>query len=176
MDNKIKVGDIVCFLDDKGGGKVLSINDKKVLILDNEGFKQEYPLHTVIKKNNQYNQQLINAFIPKNTHKETTKKGKNSIFRKKTQLIWEIDVHIENILSDFYHMTNHEIISLQLEICEKIINVAQQKNIRKLVIIHGKGQGVLRNQIHQMLYSLNLDFKDADYLRYSGGATDIFFS
>jgi dsDNA-specific endonuclease/ATPase MutS2 len=72
-------------------------------------------------------------------------------------------------------MSNHEIVSLQLQKCEDVIHNALKAKIRKLVIIHGKGQGVLRQEVHQLLQSFRLDYKDADYLKYSGGATDVFF-
>lgn len=175
MDNKIKIGDMVYFLDAKGGGKVLSINKKEVLVLTDEGFEETHSIATIFKRNNQNNKRLINAFVPNNIKKQSVKTKDKSIFKNKSQLVWEIDVHIENIVEHFYHLSNYEIINLQLEVCEEIILKAQRMKIRKLIIIHGKGQGVLRNEIHQMLYSFNLDFKDADYMRYSGGATDIFF-
>ena len=175
MDNRIKVGDIICFLDEKGGGKVVKVSHNDAVILTDEGFEEKHPLNSIIKINTQNNGRLINAFIPKNPEKKSKKNNEQSIFKKKNQLLWEIDVHIENLVEDFYHLSNYEIISLQLDICEEIIMKAQKMKVRKLVIIHGKGQGVLRNEIHQMLYSFNLDFKDSDYLKYSGGATDIFF-
>ena len=70
---------------------------------------------------------------------------------------------------------NNFSLETQLEKCENIIHKALKAKIHKLVIIHGKGQGVLRNEVHNLLYSFRLDFKDSDYMRYSGGATDVFF-
>ena len=175
MDNKIKVGDIIYFLDAKGEGKVLKVNETDATILNEYGFEEVYPLNAILKKNNQNNNQLLNAYIPKKLENDLKKTPIKSIFKKKTQLVWEIDVHIENLLIDYYHLSNYEIISKQLDVCEEMILKAQKMKVRKLVIIHGKGQGVLRNEIHQMLYSFRIDFKDSDYLQYSGGATDIFF-
>ena len=87
----------------------------------------------------------------------------------------KIDIHIENLLDNFYHMSNYEIVNYQLDKCENIIHKALKAKVHKLVIIHGKGQGVLRKEVHNLLYSFRLDFKDSDYMRYSGGATDVFF-
>ena len=126
-----------------------------------EGFEETHSLATIFKRNNQNNKRLINAFVPNNIKKQSVQSNDKSIFKNKSQLVWEIDVHIENIVEHFYHLSNYEIINLQLEVCEEMILKAQRMKIRKLIIIHGKGQGVLRNEIHQMLYSFNLDFKDA---------------
>ena len=175
MHNKIRVGDIICFLDATGGGEVLHVNETEATILNEDGFEEIHPLNALVKRNSHNIDQLLNAYIPDKPQKEVKKTHQQSIFKLKTQLVWEIDVHIENLLDDYYHLSNYEIISKQLDVCEEMILKAQKMNLRKLVIIHGKGQGVLRNEIHQMLYSFRLDFKDSDYLQYSGGATDIFF-
>ena len=175
MDNKISIGDKIKFLDFEGGGEVISISGNSYVILTNEGFEEKHSINTIIKVDDELEKSLKSTYIPDGFRKLTSRVEKNSIFKSKTQLVWEIDIHIENLLENFHHMTNHEIINYQLDKCENIIHKALKTKIHKLVIIHGKGQGVLRQEVHNLLYSFRLDFKDSDYIRYSGGATDVFF-
>ena len=175
MDNKIRIGDKIKFLDSEGGGEVISILGNLYIILTNEGFEEKHLINTIIKVNESLEKSLKTTNIPNDFKKKTKKVQTNSIFKSKTPLIWEIDIHIENLIDNIHHMNNHEIVNYQLDKCEDIIHKALKAKIHKLVIIHGKGQGVLRQEVHNLLNSYQLDFKDSDYMRYSGGATDVFF-
>ena len=175
MGNSINIGDKIKFLDSKGGGEVLSFSGYNYLILTDEGFEENHSLDSIIKVDVTIEKTLKSTHVPDGFKKLTKKVKKDSIYKSKSPLIWEIDIHIENLLDNFYHMSNYEIVNYQLEKCENIIHKALKAKIHKLVIIHGKGQGVLRKEVHHLLYSFRLDFKDADYMKYSGGATDVFF-
>lgn len=175
MDNSINVGDLVDFLDSNGGGEVLSINNNVVVVLTRDGFEEEHSIDKLVKVNHTLNKTLKASYVPEGFKKVSKKAEKDSIFKSKNKLIWEIDIHIENLVDNYYHLSNYEIVNYQLEKCEEILHKALQSKIHKLVIIHGKGQGILRKEVHHLLYSFRLDFKDSDYLRYSGGATDVFF-
>ena len=57
-----------------------------------------------------------------------------------------------------------------------------RNKLKRIVIIHGKGEGVLKSEIHLYLTRLNseqgvrLDFHDAPYHEYGmGGATEVLF-
>jgi len=175
MGNRINIGDKIKFLDSEGGGKVLSVAGNYYLILTDDGFEENHHIQGLVKVDETLEKSLKTTHIPDGFTKSTHKVKKDSIYKSKTPLVWEIDIHIENLLDNFYQMSNYEIVNYQLEKCENIIHKALKAKIHKLVIIHGKGQGVLRNEVHNLLYSFRLDFKDSDYMRYSGGATDVFF-
>ena len=66
--------------------------------------------------------------------------------------------------------------------CRAFIQEALAARLKKIVVIHGKGQGVLKSEIHQYLDRLSsnqgvqLDYYDAPFNRYGmGGATTISF-
>ena len=175
MVNNIKIGDKIKFLDTEGGGEVVSISGNNFLIYTDEGFEENHTLQSIVKVDVAIEKTLKTTYVPEGFKKTTKKEEKNSIFKSKSPLVWEIDIHIENLLDNYYHMSNYEIVNYQLDKCENIIHKAMKSKIHKLVIIHGKGQGILRKEVHDLLYSLSLDFKDSDYMRDSGGATDVFF-
>ena len=153
MDNKIRIGDKIKFLDSEGGGEVISILGNSYIVLTNEGFEEKHSINAIIKVNEDLEKSLKTTYVPDGFKKLTKKVQKDSIFKSKTPLVWEIDIHIENLLDNFYHMSNHEIVNYQLDKCENIIHKALKAKVHKLVIIHGKGQGILRKEVHNLLYS-----------------------
>ena len=72
-------------------------------------------------------------------------------------------------------MSNHEIVNYQLDKCENIIHEAiKTKFINWLSNYTGKGLKIIKKRSARNLLSFKLDFKDSDYMRYSGGATGVF--
>jgi hypothetical protein len=62
-----------------------------------------------------------------------------------------IDIHIEKLVHDPNHLTNAEIMALQMQEFEKWYQVAVMQNAPFLIVVHGVGNGVLRNEIHEFL-------------------------
>ena len=69
-------------------------------------------------------------------------------------------------------MTNGEILEMQMKFFKKKLNtIIQQKNYR-IVFIHGKGEGVLKQSIIKELDKYNnIDYRNASFLDYGEGAT-----
>jgi dsDNA-specific endonuclease/ATPase MutS2 len=67
-------------------------------------------------------------------------------------------------------MKNFENVQIQLHECYNKIEKALNSKIKKLEIIHGIGQGVLKNEVHSILKNYNLRF----YLTKDGGATEVY--
>jgi DNA-nicking Smr family endonuclease len=89
----------------------------------------------------------------------------------------EVDLHIHHLIHSHEGMTNGEIVSIQLEHFERIMRIAVKDKIRKVVFIHGVGQGVLRSEIRRMLksYYPQCEFQDASWQQYGQGATMVTF-
>ena len=62
-------------------GKVLKVNETDATILNEHGFEEIYPLNA-IQKNNQNNNQLLNAYVPKKLENDLKKTPIKSIFKK----------------------------------------------------------------------------------------------
>ena len=74
-------------------------------------------------------------------------------------------------------MTNYEIVSLQLKTFEKYYQLAIAHHQHSLIVIHGVGEGVLRNEIHDILRLKRevKSFVNQYHPLYGYGATEIFF-
>ena len=88
-----------------------------------------------------------------------------------------VDLHIEKITNDWKHLGNFEILSLQLKTFEKYYNLAVAHYQPSLVIIHGVGEGRLRDEIHDILRLKKevKSFVNQYHHLYGYGATEIFF-
>ncbi|HRG52077.1 MAG TPA: DUF2027 domain-containing protein [Bacteroidia bacterium] len=88
----------------------------------------------------------------------------------------EIDLHIEELLDDYSNMSNAEIIQVQLRHFQNALDKATNEHLKKLIVIHGVGNGRLKQEVRLILagYS-NLKYYDGSYARYGFGATEIQF-
>jgi hypothetical protein len=88
-----------------------------------------------------------------------------------------IDLHIEKLSDDWKHLSNHEILSLQLKTFEKYFDLAVAHHQHSLIVIHGVGEGRLRDEIHGLLRLKKevKSFVNQYHHRYGYGATEIFF-
>ncbi|HET6225775.1 MAG TPA: DUF2027 domain-containing protein [Bacteroidia bacterium] len=88
----------------------------------------------------------------------------------------EIDLHIEELLDDYTNMSNAEIIQVQLNYFQNALDKAMNEHMRKLVVIHGVGNGRLKQEVRAILATYdNLRYFDGSYARYGFGATEIQF-
>ncbi len=88
-----------------------------------------------------------------------------------------VDLHIEKITDNWKNLSNFEILSLQLKTFEKYFDLSIMHHQPTLTVIHGIGQGTLRNEIHDII-KLKKEVKSFvnQYTEsYGYGATEIFF-
>ena len=87
-----------------------------------------------------------------------------------------VDLHIEKLTDDWKHMSNYEIVSLQLKTFEKFYHLAVVHHQPSLIVIHGVGEGKLRDEIHDILRLKKevKSFVNQYDPRFGYGATEIF--
>jgi len=88
-----------------------------------------------------------------------------------------VDLHIEKLTDSWKHLTNFEILTMQIKTFEKYYDLAVAHQQPVLTIIHGVGAGKLRDEIHDIL-KLKKEVKSFinQYSnQYGYGATDIYF-
>ena len=88
-----------------------------------------------------------------------------------------VDLHIEKLTDNWKHLSNFDILTMQLSTFEKYYELAVLHHQRELIIIHGVGEGKLRDEIHERLrYKDEVkSFVNQFHHAYGYGATEIFF-
>lgn len=88
-----------------------------------------------------------------------------------------IDLHIDKLTDGWNHLKNHEILTLQLKTFEKYYHLAILHHQPSLVVIHGIGEGRLKNEIHEILRLKKevKSFVNQYHPNFGYGATEIFF-
>ena len=87
-----------------------------------------------------------------------------------------VDLHIEKITNNYEQLTNFEMLTMQLNTFEKYYDLAVAHKQKKLIIIHGIGEGKLKEELHDMLKlkkEVN-SFVNQYHELYGYGATEIF--
>ena len=104
----------------------------------------------------------------KSTPESSPKKEK-----KKIQEEVVIDLHINELLDKSEGLSNREILEIQMEKVESEMNSAIRERVKRIVFIHGVGQGVLKNEVTKLLQSKfkKYYFQDASFKEYGYGAT-----
>ncbi len=86
-----------------------------------------------------------------------------------------IDLHASELLETTAGMNNADILKYQIKVFTDTLAEYANKKGQKIVFIHGKGEGVLRNAI---VKELNYKYKryqyqDASFQEYGFGATQV---
>ena len=87
--------------------------------------------------------------------------------------IIEVDLHVDALLDDTTGMENKDILELQLKVFRATMDAYRKQTGTKIVFIHGKGEGVLRNALTKELKHSYKPcvFQDASFKEYGFGAT-----
>lgn len=107
--------------------------------------------------------------------KEETVKGPKYSKSHKRLRIEEIDIHIEELVNDFHHLSNGEIVTIQLDAVASKIEHCLKQRVGELVVIHGRGKGTLREEVRLLIKSYGLTYSDGSFQKYGAGATLIEF-
>ena len=172
------IGMKVVFLHQKGGGIVESILENgRVSILDEDGFSHPYPTSQIAPVYNEVypiDEKEIERKTESNKVSKNNHQIRTSIIEERIIGVPEIDLHIEELTDSHKGLSNHEILSQQMLAFRQFFNKSKSQKTKKIVVIHGVGEGVLRYEIRSFLNKENgLEFYDADYLKYGQGATVI---
>lgn len=89
-----------------------------------------------------------------------------------------VDLHMEKLSDNWKHMSNFEILTMQLKEFEKWYELALAHHLQSMIVIHGVGTGKLRDEIHDILktrHEVRFFINQYDP-RFGYGATEIFFN
>tara|TARA_B100001287_G_scaffold190348_1_gene160763 strand:+ start:294 stop:869 length:576 start_codon:yes stop_codon:yes gene_type:complete len=187
VENNFKIGDKVRFLNTDGFGVVTKIlNNKEVEIENDFGFEEVFKIRELVperkKEDYQTDNLAFNKQVNSKINSDANSKQSADLKRKFKHLDQYgnkerdvIDLHIENLIESHRGMNNSEILNIQMMHYRRFLNTSISKQHRKIVVIHGVGEGVLREEIRRDLndYHPHLEFYDAPYNEFGYGATEI---
>lgn len=126
---------------------------------------QDNPLKAELEKLSEHDfQQAIEQKEPK--------KREQPIALPNSELV-EVDLHIHELLDNFNNLTNTEMLTVQMNKFHEELAQAIDSGVKKIVFIHGVGNGTLKNELRRELqrkYS-KYTMQDASFREYGYGAT-----
>ena len=86
-----------------------------------------------------------------------------------------VDLHAEKLLDNTAGMSSADILNYQLDHFRRIMKEHRHEKGKKIIFIHGKGEGVLRHAIiHELVYRYRpCTYQDASFQEYGYGATQV---
>jgi DNA-nicking Smr family endonuclease len=185
-----KSGDRVSFLNEVGGGVVLrALSHNRALVRTDDGFELEYPMALLVPRVEGPDHQVYGVsdhqagLVAANDRMEERRKrdrrrplqarpGKRA--ERADDSVMEVDLHLHELIDNERGMSDGEKLQYQLSYFERMLATAIRERKRRLIVIHGVGEGVLREEVRKVLqYYEHLRFDDADPRRYGYGATAV---
>jgi len=89
------------------------------------------------------------------------------------QELVEIDLHIQELLDNISGLSNADMLKVQMDTFREEMAKAIHLGVKKIVFIHGVGNGVLKNELRRELQRKyrKYSFQDASFQEYGFGAT-----
>lgn len=184
------VGDRFVFVDEVGGGEVIALlGSSQVRVRTDDGFEFDVPAKRLVKRERERDRRLhavsdhqvhlaasddrLADRLEKDRRKGTpTRKAHRS--ERIDPEVMEVDLHLEELVGEGHGMSDGEQLRYQLSYFERMLNTAIRERKRRLIVIHGVGAGVLREEVRNILeHYEHLTFDDADPRRYGYGATEV---
>lgn len=161
---EFRIGQQITFKDAAGKAVVKAISGDVITVEDMFGFDHEYdakellPLHTM----------EVGEIYRKDRPKRVVQPSAQQVDR----LL--IDLHSHELIDTTHGMTKYEILNLQLDKARAVISEAKRRRVGKVLIIHGKGSGRLKDEVHHMLERMSgLNYYFADFSEGGYGATEV---
>ena len=193
--NDLKVGTRVRFLNDVGGGIVVGWRTpEEVLVETEDGFEMPYPPRELVMVENpaeeaeRYQRQIpsIQEILSKEVSPEQRRRLERDFDAKykdahsrtvggKQDMV-EVDLHLHELVDSSRGLSISAMLDLQLSHFERMLQMAIRERQRRVVFIHGIGQGVLRHAILTRITQFypECDARPADPRKYGSGATEIY--
>ncbi len=130
--------------------------------------KDDVPVRTVFVQA----EQLQHALLKKKEDERVSVQPARKPVNPKNEIL-EVDLHIHELLDNTNGLSNKEMLDCQLKEFRRVMDENLKYKGKKIVFIHGKGEGVLRNELLKELkraYKF-CTWQDASFREYGFGAT-----
>lgn len=176
IGNKVKV------INENFEGKIKKIlPNNRLIITCTDGFDYEFSTNKVviIGDDNQHQYTIDQTEV--STKITSEKYNKEDFLKKYTtknkyqyNRTLEIDLHLDQLVEHPGRLDDWQRLHTQMQHVKNCMSAANEKNIKKIVFIHGIGTGVLKTELQNYLSKFeNITFKKADFNEYGNGATEV---
>lgn len=174
MKRTFSVGDFVSVLDDDLSGRIIKIEENVITIETSDGFNLDFEPIELVKIEGQIPVNLSTQDILEKEQPKRKQQPKKKV-KERYQPTLEVDLHIHHLTENSNRMSNHDMLTLQLDTARRQLEFAIRKRIQKVVFIHGVGEGVLKMELEYLFGRYNnVKYYDADYQKYGLGATEVY--
>ena len=175
--NDLKLGDKVYILDANFSGHITKIDGSQINIKTEDGFEMMFDISELIKVDDElFNSYLISKMNYKEIQFQNIDEKKKNKFKinKQRKDITVVDLHIDKLIKFQRNLKKYEILSFQLKIAKKKLDLAILNGAKRIIFIHGVGQGILKFELEKILRLYNnLEFYPANFKEYGYGATEV---
>ena len=160
-----EVGQEVSILHETGVFKVLEIEDGQLTLQDEFGFNQKIASNLVVSRKAVSTNKLI--------VKDTTSSASTSTKKSPQKSEPFIDLHAE-ALGLSAQLQAHDLLLAQMSAFKKFCNLQHQQRVQKFKVIHGAGEGRLKQEIRMLVQGkAGLQMHDAQWHHGAVGASII---
>ena len=173
---RLEIGNKVAVLDDVLKGSVVKIEGENITVKTDDGMILTFLKSELVKIEKDQHELSKFSDINHQLFKEkiASQPDKKSAFKKdKNEVIFEVDLHINQLVKSSKGMDNYDMLNLQLDTAKRKLEYAISKRILKIVFIHGVGEGVLKSELVRLFQKYPVKFYDASYKKYGLGATEV---
>jgi hypothetical protein len=180
----INVGHKVKFINENLSGEIKAIlSEKKVIVSCSDGFDLEVLISEllIVGEDNEYVYKIDESEFSEKIIDLGNKKEKRNFLSKYTstnkfkyERTIEVDLHLERLVEFPGKLEDWQRLHTQMQYVKNCLSAAKEKNIRKIVFIHGVGTGVLKTELHNYISNFeDLAIKAGDFREYGAGATEV---
>ena len=147
--------------------------------MENDFFEEDALIYPVVRGDLPERELLVSAAELQEAMQQKTRIDKPSpkpVSKKQVSSpILEVDLHINNLLDNTNGLSNADMLEYQMNIFHEVLAQYAKQKGQKIVFIHGKGDGILRNNIEKELKTRYKQYyyQDASFREYGFGATMI---
>lgn len=191
--NEFAPGQRVKFLNDVGSATVVRVEGNQVVVTDEDGFDRTVSASELLAapdpeaEAKSYGNtipdlaKLLAQEVGEKRMKELQKdfevryQNTQATNMARRDAHMEVDLHIHELVDDQSGLPDRAKLAIQMDHFDRMMDIAKREKLRRIVFIHGVGQGVLRHQIHTALEQHHPDctYRQGDPRKYGSGATEV---
>ena len=146
---------------------------------DNDFFEEPALLYDIVRNDQPAKQLYVSAEEVKNAliqKRDAVQPARKPVQKKDERNgILEVDLHINELLDNTHGLSNADMLHYQLKKFVEVMEQYKHQQGKRIVFIHGKGEGVLRKAILDELKRKypRCKWQDASFQEYGFGATQV---